>query len=172
MTSYHILLLLFYCWVGIVIFNVLINVVQLFVIHVIFLNWDNKVILIQSSDARLVLRKKKTDHISPLLRSMHWLPVSPKDTILTKTPSATSACMSPVSTPSNICDTVHLYLLSLTLHSTSDNFSLRIPQSKLSTVGSQSISFLIIGPNSDWNKLPLSPCHPTPTLTMFKSNLN
>ncbi|KAK7094350.1 hypothetical protein V1264_005925 [Littorina saxatilis] len=30
---------------------------------------------IQNSSARLVLRKKKRDHITPLLNQLHWLPV-------------------------------------------------------------------------------------------------
>ena len=31
---------------------------------------------VQNSAARLILKKKKSDHISPILSSLHWLPVS------------------------------------------------------------------------------------------------
>ncbi len=34
-----------------------------------------KLQLIQNNAARLVLRKKKRDHVTPLLRQLHWLPV-------------------------------------------------------------------------------------------------
>ena len=30
---------------------------------------------IQNSDARLVIRSKRSDHITPILRDLHWLPV-------------------------------------------------------------------------------------------------
>ncbi|XP_070197909.1 uncharacterized protein [Littorina saxatilis] len=31
---------------------------------------------VQNAAARLVLKKRKRDHINPLLRSLHWLPVN------------------------------------------------------------------------------------------------
>ena len=31
--------------------------------------------LIQNSAARLILKKKKSDHASPLLKALHWLPI-------------------------------------------------------------------------------------------------
>ena len=61
---------------------------------------------IQTSAARLVLRKKKTDHISPLLRSLHWLSVSQR--IQYKTDTLCYKCIHE-STLSYLCDTVHLY---------------------------------------------------------------
>ena len=35
----------------------------------------NKLQLLQNNAARLVLRKRKRDHVTPMLRLLHWLPV-------------------------------------------------------------------------------------------------
>lgn len=43
-----------------------------------------RVQLIQNTAARVLTRKKKCDHITPLLRSLHWLPVQHYDWTLLK----------------------------------------------------------------------------------------
>ena len=60
---------------------------------------------IQNSATRLV-RKKKIDHISSLLRSLHWLPVAQR--IRYEIDIRCCKCIHG-STPSYLCDTVHLY---------------------------------------------------------------
>jgi hypothetical protein len=119
---------------------------------------------IQNTAARLVLRRKKFDHVSPLLCSLHWLPVSARieyklDTLCYKSIHQ--------SAPSYICDHINVYTPARTLRSASDTLSLRVPRFKLSTVGQR--SFAVSGPSA-WNKLPLS-LRQTPTLSAFKSNL-
>ena len=55
-----------------------------------------------------VLRKKKTDHVFPKHRSLHWLPVPQRIQCKIDTPCYKYKCIH-VSTPTYICDTVHLY---------------------------------------------------------------
>ena len=35
----------------------------------------NKLQLLQNSTVKLIFKKKKTDHVTPLLKSLHWLPI-------------------------------------------------------------------------------------------------
>jgi hypothetical protein len=46
---------------------------------------------IQNKSARLILRKKKADHITPLLKQLHWLPIS--DRITYKLNTITYKCL-------------------------------------------------------------------------------
>ena len=119
---------------------------------------------IQNTAARLVLKKKKFDHVSPLLRSLHWLPVADRveyklNTLCYKSIHQTA--------PSYLCDNISTYTPARTLRSSSDPLSLQIPRYKLPTVGRR--SFAVSGPTS-WNKLPLS-LRQRPTLSAFKANL-
>ena len=119
---------------------------------------------IQNTAARLVLRKKKFDHVSPLLRSLHWLPVASRieyklNTLCYKSIHQTA--------PAYLNDSISIYTPARTLRSSSDPLSLQVPRYNLPTVGRR--SFSVSGPVS-WNKLPLS-IRQRPTLSAFKSNL-
>jgi hypothetical protein len=119
---------------------------------------------VQNSAARLVLKKKKSDHVSPLLRSLHWLPVSQR--IEYKTDLLCFKCLNS-SAPEYLASSVQLYTPSRSLRSSSDTLMLRLPRFKLSSVGSR--AFSVSGPTS-WNKLPLSIRHAS-TLSAFKTSL-
>ena len=119
---------------------------------------------IQNSAARLVLKKKKSEHVTPLLLSLHWLPVS--DRINYKVLTLCYKCAHQTA-PSYLCDSVSLYAPARLLRSSVDTLRFRTTRYKCSTVGFR--SFSIFGP-STWNKLPLS-IRQTPTLTSFKTQL-
>jgi hypothetical protein len=119
---------------------------------------------IQNNSARLILRKKKTDHITPLLKQLHWLPIS--DRITYKLNTITYKCLHKTA-PSYLSDTLLLYTPSRTLRSTTDTLKLKIPRTKLVTAGQRSFSSQ--APIS-WNNLPLN-LRQKPTLTSFKSAL-
>ena len=119
---------------------------------------------IQNNAARLVLKKKKTDHISPLLSQLHWLPISKRinyklDTICYKCLNNTA--------PDYLTNLLNIYKPSRTLRSASDPLTLQIQRTKLSTFGPR--AFSVSGPLS-WNKLPLS-VRQQPTFSSFKSAL-
>jgi hypothetical protein len=119
---------------------------------------------VQNSAARLILKKKKSDHISPLLISLHWLPISKR--IEYKMCLLAYKCLHS-SAPHYLSDLLHLYTPSRSLRSSSDPLSFRIPRTKLTTYGPR--SFSVAAPIA-WNKLPLS-LRQLPTLSSFKSAL-
>jgi hypothetical protein len=119
---------------------------------------------IQNNSARLILRKKKTDHITPLLKQLHWLPISER--ISYKLNTITYKCLHKTA-PSYLSDTLSLYTPSRTLRSTADTLKLKIPRTKLVTAGQRSFSSQ--APIS-WNNLPLN-LRQKPTLTSFKAAL-
>ena len=70
--------------------------------------------------------------------------------------------------PSYLCDSIQLYTPTRTRRSASDTFSLRIPITNLSTVGSRSFSTLALLPGTS----SLSPSDKQPFyISTFKSNL-
>ena len=120
--------------------------------------------LIQNNAARLVCRKKKYDHVTPLLEQLHWLPVSKRieyklDTISYKSLNNMA--------PDYLSSLIEIYQPSRTLRSASDPLTLRIPRVRLSTTGTR--AFSVSGPFF-WNKLPLS-VRQQPTFSSFKSAL-
>ena len=119
---------------------------------------------IQNNATRLVLKKPKSDHITPLLRSVHWLPVSKR--IQYKIATLCYKCIHN-SAPAYLSDCLQLDTPSRTLRSASDILTLRIPRIKLSTVGSRTFSSSAA---VSWNTRPLS-LREIPTLDTFKRNL-
>ena len=119
---------------------------------------------IQNAAARLILRKKKTDHVTPLLQTLHWLPISQR--IFFKLDLLSYKCLHK-SAPSYLCDQLHLYTPSRSLRSSSDTLALRIPRVKHTTIGSR--SFSVAGPTA-WNNIPLS-VRQIPTINTFKRHL-
>ena len=119
---------------------------------------------VQNSAARLVLRRKKSDHVTPLLQSLHWLPVSQRITY--KTNLLCFKCLNG-SAPDYLASSVQPYTPSRSLRSSSDTLMLHLPRFKLSSFGSR--AFSVNGPTT-WNKLPFSIRHAS-SLTAFKTNL-
>ena len=103
---------------------------------------------IQNIAARLVVKAKRTDHTSPILQQLHWLPVSERISfkILLLTYKTVNGYA-----PSYIEDLVNHYVPSRSLRSTSQGL-LTVPRSTTLTCGDR--AFSIAAPRL-WNTLPL-----------------
>ena len=119
---------------------------------------------IQNNAARLILKKKKTDHIFPLLAQLHWLPIAKR--IQYKLDTICYKCLSNAA-PDYLTSLLNIYKPSRTLRSASDPLTLQTPRTKLRTFGPR--AFSVSGPLS-WNKLPLS-VRQQPTFSSFKTSL-
>jgi hypothetical protein len=104
---------------------------------------------IQNNAARLVVRVRKTDHVTPILKSLHWLPVSSR--IQYKVMSICFNCLSGTS-PEYLSSLLHVYTPSRELRSSSDKRKLCIPSVQTKTFGQR--TFVYQAPVL-WNTLPL-----------------
>ena len=104
---------------------------------------------LQNNAARLVLRVPKSDHITPHLRSLHWLPIEARIKY-----KVACLCFNAVNSsgPVYLSDLVTLYTPVRTLRSSSDSLTLCIPRTSTKTFGER--SFLYAAPEI-WNALPL-----------------
>ena len=118
---------------------------------------------IQNQAARLVLRRRKTDRVTPLLRELHWLPV--KSRIEYKI--CTLAFRHFEGTlPLYLSKKLVTYTPSRSLRSNNEKL-LKIPHYNLKSSGFRSFRFQ--APHL-WNSLPSS-LRNTPSLPTFKKNL-
>lgn len=118
---------------------------------------------VQNCAARLVLRKKKHDHATPLLRQLHWLPINAR----IEYKLATLAFKFFDETlPPYLSDQLISYVPSRALRSSSEKL-LKIPNYNLKSAGQRSFHFQC---TKAWNSLPssLRDCRSLPT---FKKNL-
>ena len=118
----------------------------------------------QNASARLILKFSRQEHTKPLLRSLHWLPIS--DRIKYK---LSCMCYNSVtaSTPQYLADLLQIYTPSRTLRSTADTRKPKIPPFKKKYSSQRYFSHQ--GPVA-WNNLPFSIRH-TQTYSSFKSQL-
>ena len=118
---------------------------------------------VQNSAARLIMHIKKSEHITPTLIKLHWLPVTHQITfkLLLLTFKALSGMA-----PSYISDLLVPYQPSRNLRSADTNL-LCVPRSQLVTYGDR--AFSIAAPKL-WNSLPVH-LRNCPSLTVFKSGL-
>jgi hypothetical protein len=121
---------------------------------------------VQNAAARLVLKKRKRDHITPLLRSLHWLPVNTR--ISYKLSTLVYKCLND-SAPEYLQSSLDLYTQpsDRPLRSAADPLRLHIPRSKLASAGQR--AFPSVGPAA-WNPLPLE-LRQSPSLDTFKRRL-
>ena len=118
---------------------------------------------VQNAAARLILGKRKRDHVTPLLRELHWLPVKARcnyklavlayrhfDGTLSPSLSATLAKRN----------------ATRNLRSSDENL-LVVPRYNLKTAGRRSFS---VAAPMVWNSLPSLLRH-APSLPQFKTNL-
>ena len=119
---------------------------------------------VQNSAARLVLRCSKLSHITPMLESLHWLPIDSR--IVYKLSLLCFKSLNGLA-PSYLADLLRLYIPSRQLRSSSDSHILQIPRYHSKTLGERTFSFQ--APTS-WNKLPF-PLRSSNSLTGFKSSL-
>ena len=109
---------------------------------------------VQNSAARLLTGSKRTDHITPVLESLHWLPIQHRITF--KTLSITYSALNDDNSPAYIKDILNLHQPTRALRS-ADEKLLQVPMTK-TKMGE--ISFSFAAPKL-WNALSLgiSNCH-------------
>ena len=118
---------------------------------------------VQNSAARLILRKKKRDHVTPLLKQLHWLPVS----FRWQYKLAVFAYQHfEKSLPHYLSCTLHAYQPPRSLRSSCGK-RLDPPRRNLKTMGERAFSFQA---PKVWNALPLE-VRSKQTLPQFKSAL-
>ena len=78
----------------------------------------NRLQLAQNNAARLVSGKKRCDHITPVLRDLHWLPV--KARIVFKVLVLTYKCLNCANFPTYLKELLQIYKPSRQLRSSSD----------------------------------------------------
>jgi hypothetical protein len=119
---------------------------------------------VQNHAARLVFRSSKFDHISPLLNSLHWLPVQQRISYKNATLCYKSL---DASAPQYLSDLLHLYIPSRQLRSSADSRIFIIPTVRTKTYGQRTFSYQA---PVVWNQLPHSIRY-SPSLLTFKKNL-
>ena len=102
---------------------------------------------VQNTAARLITRTRRTDHITPVLVSLHWLPVEyrPKFKLLVFTYKALAG-----TAPAYICELVEQYTPSRTLRSSARS-QLSLPQTRTVYYGERCFRTAAA---TLWNKLP------------------
>ena len=104
---------------------------------------------VQNSAARLVLKAKKHDHVTPLLHSLHWLPIQAR--IDYKLAVLCHNFFSD-SCPSYLTELLSVYSPTRQLRSSADTRVLSVPTTRTKTFGERSFSFCAA---KQWNSLPL-----------------
>lgn len=119
--------------------------------------------LVQNAAARFITNSCKYDHITPILRALHWLPIQSR--IVFKILLFVYQSLHNQA-PSYLSELLHLYTPTRSLRSCDLNL-LSVPQSRLKCRGDR--AFSVAGPRL-WNSLPLE-IRKASTLPIFKSHL-
>ena len=123
----------------------------------------NRLQRVQNDAARLILRKRRREHVTPLLRQLHWLPV--RDRITFKL-AVLAYRHFDGTLPSYLSASLKTYHPSRCLRSSGER-RLGIPVRNMRTVGERAFSFLA---PTVWNSLPRDLRNAT-TLSTFKKKL-
>lgn len=115
----------------------------------------NRLQMLQNSCARLIFGRRKFDHVTPLFKDLHWLPIRAR--IVYKIICFVFKCLH---------DTAPVYLKSLLHIHNVDNLTLSIPR-RNSSIGDR--AFSTCGP-ALWNSLPFC-IKQIPTFERFKGQL-
>ncbi len=119
--------------------------------------------IVQNAAARLLTGMKKRDHITPVLSSLHWLPVQYR--IDFKILLMVFKALHNMS-PSYITNLLEYHTPARTLRS-ADKLLLAVPRSQKKSKGDR--AFMVVAPKL-WNGLPLH-IRQAPSLEVFKSPL-
>ena len=123
-----------------------------------------KIQSVQNSAARITTLSHKYDHITPILKELHWLPVNYR--IEFKVLLLTFKCINNIA-PSYLQDLVHPYAPKRHLRSDSKNY-LETKRYNLQTYGYR--AFSVAAPTL-WNKLPDDMRQPGILIENFKNKL-
>ena len=103
---------------------------------------------VQNSAARLILKSRKRDHITPLLKSLHWLPVQSRINY-----KLSILCHNFLSgtAPKYFDDLLSVYVPSRQLRSSADLRTLNVSKVRTKSYGERSFSYCA---PKQWNSLP------------------
>jgi hypothetical protein len=110
----------------------------------------NKIQLVQNAAARIVTLTRKYDHITPVMRDLHWLPIGYRIKFKTALLVYKAMCGD---SPTYIVGLLQRKPQSRLRSSVNDPLQLQVPRSKLITYGDR--AFSVAAPKV-WNELPLS----------------
>ena len=119
---------------------------------------------IQNAAAKLIVRSKKRDHVTPILHKLHWLPIHQR--VIFKLLLMTFKALNGIG-PAYLRDLLIFYRPTRALRSASDSLLLVVPKSRLKTYGDR--SFSVMAP-ALWNELPFN-IRSCQTVRAFKSSL-
>ena len=123
----------------------------------------NKLQRLQNTAARLITKAKKSEHITPILQNLHWLPVEQR--IIFKLLITTYKALNGMA-PEYLSNLLTLYRPSRNLRSSS-SLNLIVPKTRTATYGDRAFSYAA---PTLWNELPLS-IKNSETLACFKNKL-
>ena len=119
---------------------------------------------VQNAAAKLVFKARKYDSVTPLLHSLHWLPVSHR--IKFKILLVTFKCLR-TDTPQYLAELLSVYNPTRTLRSKADGILLSVPKSRLKSLGDRSFAY---SAPTLWNSLP-SEIRSANSVANFKKSL-
>lgn len=119
--------------------------------------------LVQNAAAKFLTKTRKFDHVTPILRALHWLPVQYR--IDYKILLLVFKCLHHLA-PSYLSELIHVYSPSRVLRSSNLNI-LAVPCTRLKRRGDR--AFSVVGPRL-WNNLPIQ-IRTAHSLPVFKSLL-
>ena len=110
----------------------------------------NRLQKVQNTAARLTLKIKKYDHITPALMQLHWLPIEAR--IIYK---VCLHCHNFIHNdpPAYFSELLSIYTPSRSLRSSQDPFTLTVPRTRTATYGERAFSSAA---PKHWNSLPLT----------------
>ena len=109
----------------------------------------NKLQSIQNMAARIITKTRKYDHITPVLRSLHWLPIAHR--IEFKILCMTFQILHGLA-PSYLCDLITIKRSTRCVRSATE-LNLVVPKTRTKTYGDR--AFSAVAPRL-WNSLPMS----------------
>ena len=118
---------------------------------------------VENNAARLIFRTTRSAHVTPILHSLHWLPIEQR---IEYKSSLLCFKISSHQAPVYLLELLHLYTPSRQLGSSTDTRVFRIPSFRTKSCGQRSFSQ---APDI-WNQLPVSVRHST-SVGSFKSSL-
>ena len=125
----------------------------------------NRLQKIQNSAARLIFRSRKFDHVQPLLKQLHWLPIRAR--IKYKISLLCFKFFTEPNFPLYLAEILNVYAPSRHLRSSNDSRLLKSPDITKTSLGNRSFS---VSAPCIWNSLPREIRH-SDSLSKFKSSL-
>lgn len=118
---------------------------------------------VQNASAKMIKRLSKYDHVTHILKELHWLPIDQR--YVYKILLIVYKCLNGKG-PMYLCDKLQLYQPSRNLRSGS-NYLLVVPKTRCSTLGDR--AFSAVAPRM-WNQLPMD-IRQSKSVDAFKNSL-